>query len=191
MTDPAKTGTSPGTENTTATTGDQRPSMPHASDCAVHNAPALPPGPCTCGAEMIAPQDMIELADAIDRATDGMNDGQSDRLSIGGLRACSKALRFAAAEKMRPLGTSAGDCRSTLARGDEIEADFYRLKAQEWAMSPEQARQKIAAALSDNPERLREAVRSLLDDKDVTYAVRVSNVRAALHADTRNPGGKT
>lgn len=23
---------------------------PHASDCAVHNAPALPPGPCDCGA---------------------------------------------------------------------------------------------------------------------------------------------
>jgi len=22
----------------------------HASDCAMHNAPALPPGPCTCGA---------------------------------------------------------------------------------------------------------------------------------------------
>jgi len=25
--------------------------MQHASDCAVHNAPALPPGPCDCGAE--------------------------------------------------------------------------------------------------------------------------------------------
>jgi hypothetical protein len=24
---------------------------PHASDCAVHNAPALPVGPCDCGAE--------------------------------------------------------------------------------------------------------------------------------------------
>jgi hypothetical protein len=23
----------------------------HASDCAIHNAPAMPPGPCTCGAK--------------------------------------------------------------------------------------------------------------------------------------------
>jgi hypothetical protein len=23
----------------------------HASDCAVNNAPAMPPGPCNCGAE--------------------------------------------------------------------------------------------------------------------------------------------
>jgi hypothetical protein len=23
----------------------------HASDCAIHNAPAMPLGPCTCGAE--------------------------------------------------------------------------------------------------------------------------------------------
>jgi hypothetical protein len=23
----------------------------HASDCAVHNGPAMPPGACTCGAE--------------------------------------------------------------------------------------------------------------------------------------------
>jgi len=22
----------------------------HASDCAIHNGPALPPGPCNCGA---------------------------------------------------------------------------------------------------------------------------------------------
>jgi hypothetical protein len=26
----------------------------HASDCALHNAPALPPGPCTCGAVRVA-----------------------------------------------------------------------------------------------------------------------------------------
>lgn len=26
-------------------------SAPHASDCAVHNEPALPAGPCDCGAE--------------------------------------------------------------------------------------------------------------------------------------------
>jgi hypothetical protein len=26
------------------------PDPQHASDCAVHNAPAYPPGPCTCGA---------------------------------------------------------------------------------------------------------------------------------------------
>lgn len=31
-----------------------RPPVLHASDCAVHNAPALPVGPCDCGAE--APQ---------------------------------------------------------------------------------------------------------------------------------------
>jgi len=24
----------------------------HASDCAIHNAPALPVGPCNCGAEL-------------------------------------------------------------------------------------------------------------------------------------------
>ena len=27
----------------------------HASDCAVHNAPALPVGPCTCGAAGVCP----------------------------------------------------------------------------------------------------------------------------------------
>jgi len=26
----------------------------HSSDCATHNAPALPPGPCDCGAEEAA-----------------------------------------------------------------------------------------------------------------------------------------
>jgi hypothetical protein len=25
----------------------------HASDCAVNNAPAMPPGPCNCGAEKV------------------------------------------------------------------------------------------------------------------------------------------
>lgn len=30
--------------------------MRHLSDCAVHNAPALPVGPCDCGAEQITPE---------------------------------------------------------------------------------------------------------------------------------------
>lgn len=25
----------------------------HSSDCALHNAPALPPGPCSCGADAV------------------------------------------------------------------------------------------------------------------------------------------
>ena len=35
------------------------------------------------------------------------------------------------------------DERSTLARGDEIEADFYMLKAQEWAVEPEEAKRLV------------------------------------------------
>lgn len=31
-----------------------RPMIQHASDCAVHNAPALPVGPCDCGADIRA-----------------------------------------------------------------------------------------------------------------------------------------
>lgn len=103
-------------------------------------------------------------------------------------------MRWAADDlERRALGTLAWDGRSTLARGDEIEADFYRLKAQEWAVSPEQARQKIVAALATDAqesERLREALRALLDDRGVTYAVRASRARAALHADTRNAGSE-
>lgn len=38
---------------------------------------------------------------------------------------------------------------STLERGDEIEADFYRLKGQEWAVSSETARFVIAAVMHD------------------------------------------
>lgn len=30
------------------------PHLIHASDCAVHNEPALPAGPCDCGAETAA-----------------------------------------------------------------------------------------------------------------------------------------
>lgn len=33
-----------------ATIARQRPKAAHASDCAMHNAPAYEPGPCTCGA---------------------------------------------------------------------------------------------------------------------------------------------
>lgn len=29
--------------------------MEHASDCAVNNGPALPPGPCDCGGALPAP----------------------------------------------------------------------------------------------------------------------------------------
>lgn len=36
---------------------------------------------------------------------------------------------------------------STLERGNEIEADFYQLKAQEWAMEPYEAKRLIIAAL--------------------------------------------
>lgn len=36
---------------------------------------------------------------------------------------------------------------STLSRGDEIEADFYQLKAQEWACSRDEAKLRVAAAL--------------------------------------------
>lgn len=39
------------------------------------------------------------------------------------------------------------DLRSTLERADEIERDFYRLKAQEWAMEPGQAEQIIRRRL--------------------------------------------
>lgn len=28
----------------------KKPEVTHLSDCAMHNAPALKPGPCTCGA---------------------------------------------------------------------------------------------------------------------------------------------
>lgn len=38
---------------------------------------------------------------------------------------------------------------STLARGDEIENDFYHLKAQEWAVNPDSAKVIIESALQD------------------------------------------
>lgn len=38
----------------------------HASDCALHNGPALPVGPCDCGAEGITAQ---QAEDASKRAT--------------------------------------------------------------------------------------------------------------------------
>jgi hypothetical protein len=40
------------------------------------------------------------------------------------------------------------DHRSTLERGDEIERNFYRLKAQEWACEPDTVRKLIEAAMS-------------------------------------------
>lgn len=36
---------------------------------------------------------------------------------------------------------------STLSRGDEIERDYYILKAQEWACEPHEAEEKIKEAL--------------------------------------------
>lgn len=36
--------------NRRATAAKRRKRVIHASDCALHNAPALPPGPCDCGA---------------------------------------------------------------------------------------------------------------------------------------------
>lgn len=36
--------------------------MQHTSDCAIHNAPALPPGQCDCGGVLPAP---VERADRI------------------------------------------------------------------------------------------------------------------------------
>lgn len=38
--------------------------------------------------------------------------------------------------------------RSTLERGDEIEREFFMLKAQEWACEPHEARSHIIAALA-------------------------------------------
>ena len=38
--------------------------------------------------------------------------------------------------------------KSTLVRGDEIENDFYRLKAQEWACEPDDAAKRIRLALA-------------------------------------------
>lgn len=38
---------------------------------------------------------------------------------------------------------------STLERGNEIEDDFYHLKAQEWAVEPHEAKRMIEAAMKD------------------------------------------
>lgn len=37
--------------------------------------------------------------------------------------------------------------QSTLARGDQIERDFYNLKAQEWACEPNEAEHAIRSVL--------------------------------------------
>lgn len=44
--------------------------------------------------------------------------------------------------------------RSTLDRGDEIENDFYHLKAQEWAVEPHQAKERILRAIATQDELL-------------------------------------
>jgi hypothetical protein len=48
---------------------------------------------------------------------------------------------------------------STLSDGDEIEERFYQLKAQEWAVSFEQAKELVEAALRDVRIGARQGVR--------------------------------
>ncbi len=63
---------------------------------------------------------------------------------INGLGTASyKIADIFAAEQAR-----ASDHRSTLERGDEIERDFYRLKAQEWACEPDDAKARIVTAIA-------------------------------------------
>ena len=40
----------------------------HASDCAVHNGPALPPGPCDCGADLNTLPTLLRSQEARDAA---------------------------------------------------------------------------------------------------------------------------
>ena len=49
------------------------------------------------------------------------------------------------------LASSPAPVPSTLARGDEIESDFYMLKAQEWAVEPSVAKQLVTQALASSP----------------------------------------
>lgn len=44
---------------------------PHASDCSVHNAPALPIGPCDCGLEPIKLQDALKVSLSLLRDENG------------------------------------------------------------------------------------------------------------------------
>jgi len=54
----------------------------HWSDCAVHNGPALPPGPCNCGALMTSNSDspkadlarVLDALDNLDTAPDRVGD---------------------------------------------------------------------------------------------------------------------
>lgn len=59
-----------------------------------------------------------------------------------------EALDWAIAEIERQAAITP-DLRSTLERGDDIEQDFFRLKAQEWAMEPQQAEEIIRRRLKD------------------------------------------
>ena len=68
--------------------------MQHDSDCALHNAPALPPGPCDCGAvrrariarlrtrlKQITPNDgdMIDLIGVVKGLIDVLADDGEDK----------------------------------------------------------------------------------------------------------------
>lgn len=57
------------------------------------------------------------------------------------------ALLQAAFGQHTPAGRPDREARSTLSRGDEIEADFYQLKAQEFATTPEHIRTRVLWSL--------------------------------------------
>ena len=86
----------------------------HASDCAAHNAPAYPPGPCNCGARALAligsirsdvPDDVLghnpmdDLAESVCELIGVINSNRSARAAESPAQTDAATMREAAAMK--------------------------------------------------------------------------------------------
>ena len=101
----------------------------HRSDCAVHNEPALPAGPCDCGAVSREPDAMDDLLDRLDMAAVALDEtaphcAEYVREAMHALE-CSKAAHLMAsiAEIIAIADVQGTACRGIAARLRALLAD--------------------------------------------------------------------